>query len=42
MALLIRDPGVGGSDGWLTDAGAWPPPVTAADSLSCLKWDMGG
>lgn len=37
MELLIRDPGVGGDDGWLTDAGAEPPPVTAAGSLSCLS-----
>lgn len=37
MELLIRDPGVGGDDGWLKDAGAEPPPVTAAGSLSCLS-----
>lgn len=42
VALPIRDPGVGSSDGWLTDTGAQPALLTAAGSLSCLKREVGG
>lgn len=41
MELLIRDPGVGSHDGWLTDA-ALSRPVTNASSLSRLKQEVGG